>query len=203
MSIFSSNSMNLSSVHLKPSHHVKTIFTLHSNFYNLIYTLNSPHAPSTCQLWHTPHPTHLATIIPKKANTYYDQDLTNNHRKKKKKIIKYFTTKKISCNHTFFFSPIFFQLIFLRPLSRLRNFLISFTIHKIRARARAASPHKQKKDKKNAKNATITTTTPREVVVDNSNTFLFDIFRQKKHQILPSTPPIENSRFYQYIFQHF
>ena len=93
MSIFSSNSMNLSSVHLKPSHHVKIIFTLHSNFYNLIYTLNSPHAPSTCQLWHTPHPMHLATIIPKKANTYYDQHLTNNQRKKKNHQIFHNKTK--------------------------------------------------------------------------------------------------------------
>ena len=59
---------------------------------------------------------------------------------------------KISCNH-FFFSPIFFQLIFLRPLSRLRNFLISFTIHKIRSLLASLthslhSPHKYQKRQK-------------------------------------------------------
>ena len=63
--------------------------------------------------------------------TYTALDIYNIHRKKKKSS-NISQQNKISCNH-FFFSPIFFQLIFLRPLSRLRNFLISFTIHKIRS----------------------------------------------------------------------
>ena len=59
---------------------------------------------------------------------------------------------KISCNH-FFFRQYFFQLIFLRPLSRLRNFLISFTIHKIRSLLASLthslhSPHKYQKRQK-------------------------------------------------------
>jgi len=91
----------------------------------------------------------------------------------KKKIIKYFTTKQ-NIVQSFFFSPIFFQLIFLRPLSRLRNFLISFTIHKIRSLlaslTHSLTTQTQKKTKKMLKmppNSTITTTTRKFTLLTN------------------------------------
>ena len=121
--------------------------------------------------------------------TYTALDIYNIHRKIKNHQIFHNKTK-----YHFFFSPIFFQLIFLRPLSRLRNFLISFTIHKIRSLSCARPSSLTTQTKKNAKNATITTT-PREV--DNSSTFLATFFAKKNQQIQPSPPPQESSRFYQ------
>ena len=110
--------------------------------------------------------------------THTALDIYNIHRKKKKKSSNISQQNKISCNH-FFFSPIFFQLIFLRPLSRLRNFLISFTIHKIRSLlaslTHSLTTQTQKKTKKMLKmppNSTITTTTRKFTLLTN----FFNIF---------------------------
>ena len=105
--------------------------------------------------------------------THTALDIYNIHRKKIKKSSNISQQNKISCNH-FFFSPIFFQLIFLRPLSRLRNFLISFTIHKIRSLlaslTHSLTTQTQKKTKKMLKmppNSTITTTTRKFTLLTN------------------------------------
>ena len=110
--------------------------------------------------------------------THTALDIYNIHRKKIKKSSNISQQNKISCNH-FFFSPIFFQLIFLRPLSRLRNFLISFTIHKIRSLlaslTHSLTTQTQKKTKKMLKmptNSTITTTTRKFTLLTN----FFNIF---------------------------